>query len=179
MGNQGSTVISVRVSQPVKEKLEAESELNSISLNTLITQVLTKHVEWDRFAEDVGFVFITRQFLRALMDHIDDKTMSTIAVSTCRGAMRDAIIFIKGQINIDTFIQTLDQWLGASHIPFRHITNNGMDRYVVQHDLGTKWSTYFATVVNALLNEIGHRTANQVTNEQSVSFEVAKANKGY
>ena len=148
--------------------------MNSTTLNTLVSQILSKHVEWDRFAEDIGFVFLTKQFLRTLLDYVDEKALTMIAVSTCRGAMRDAMLFIKGKIDITTFIQALDLWFGASHMPFRHIVNGGSDRYIVQHELGRKWSIYIATVVNSLLTEMEYMVKNQKTDEQSVSFEIVK-----
>lgn len=177
MGNKNTSVISVRVNDGIKQKLEVESEMTAITLNTLISKILTKHTEWDRFAEDVGFVFLTKQFLRALLDHIDEKTITTIAVSTCRGAMRDAMIYIKGQVNHESFLGAVDLWFGASHLPFRHIQKDDVDKYVVQHELGKKWSIYLTTVINSILNEIGYRTSDQRIGEQSVSFEITKAGK--
>lgn len=174
MVKQRSAIISVRVSEDVKDKLDVESEMNSTTLNTLVSQVLSKHVEWDRFAEDIGFVFLAKPFLRTLLDYVDEKALTMIAVSTCRGAMRDAMLFIKGEINITTFIQALDLWFGASHMPFRHIINDGSDRYIIQHELGKKWSIYIATVVNSLLTEMNHMVKNQKMDEQSVSFEIVR-----
>jgi len=171
---KNTSIISVRVSGDVKEKLAVESEMNSTTLNTLTSQILTKHVEWDRFAEQMGFVFLTKQFLRTILDHIDDKTITTIAVSTCRGAMRDAILFLKGEITITSFLQAVDLWFGASHMPFRHIVKEGADRYIIQHELGNKWSIYIVTVINSMLNEISYHAINQKMNEQSVSFEIVK-----
>lgn len=103
--------------------------------------------------------------------------MTTIAVSTCRGAMRDAMIYIKGQISYESFLGAVDLWLGASHLPFRHIQKGDLDKYVIQHELGKKWSLYLSTVINSILNEIGYRTSDQRIDEQSVSFEISKAGK--
>ena len=170
-----SSVISVRVSDDVKEKLEVESELNAISLNTMIGQILTKHVEWDRFAEDIGVVVITRPFFRAVIEEVDDKTLTTIAVTTCRSAIRDAMLFITGKSDLPSFLKVLDLWLGASNIPFRHIVENHQDKYIVQHDLGNKWTIYFTSVTGTLLNELGYRMDKQVTTEQTITFEIVKA----
>ena len=158
-----SSVISVRVSDDVKEKLEVESELNAISLNTMIGQILTKHVEWDRFAEDIGVVVITRPFFRAVIEEVDDKTLTTIAVTTCRSAIRDAMLFITGKSDLPSFLKVLDLWLAASNISFRHIVENHQDKYIVQHDLGNKWTIYFTSVTGTLLNEFGYPLDKQVT----------------
>jgi hypothetical protein len=172
-----SVVISVRVPLSVKEKLDTESALNNISVNTMISQTLKKHVEWNRFAANIGFVFLTRGFLRAMLNSVDDSDITRIATTTCRSAMRDAVIFIKGEETLENFIETLDLWLAASNIPFRHITGNGTSKYVIQHELGMKWSTYFSSMLKSMVNELGYCLSNPTLNEQTVSFEIIKIAK--
>ena len=167
-----SAIISVRVDADTKNKLEIESEMKSMTLNTLIGQIITKHVSWDRFAEDIGFVFLTKPFLRAILSHVPEKEMTTIAVTVCRGAMKDATIYMHGELTLDTFIKSLDSWLAASHIPFRHIKDNDTDKYVIQHELGKVFSQYLVTVINAILNEFKFRIHKQELTDQSVSFEI-------
>jgi hypothetical protein len=171
-----SAVISVRVDVDTKDKLEMESEMKSMTLNTLIGQIITKHASWDRFAEDIGFVFLTKSFLRAILSHVPEKEMTTIAVTVCRGAMKDATIFMYGEITLDSYIKSLDAWLAASHIPFRHIKGDDEDKYLIQHDLGDVFSKYLVTVINAVLNEFTFCVAKQELTEQSVFFSIDKYN---
>jgi len=175
MGIKKSAVVTVRVNEDVKTKLEDESEMNGSTINTLISNILTKHVSWDRFAEDIGFIFLTKPFLRSILDEVDEKHIKKIAVSTCRGAIRDAVLFLKGEMNKESIVDAFDLWFGASHIPFRHIKKDEMDRYIINHGLGTKWSIYIGAVVNALLNEINYRVINQKSQDQSMSFDIVKA----
>ena len=169
-----SAIISVRVSADIKNKLEIESEMKSMTLNTLIGQIITKHASWDRFAEDIGFVFLTKPFLRAILSHVPEKEMTTIAVTVCRGAMKDATIYMYGELTVDTYIKSLDAWLAASHIPFRHIKDDNTDKYVIQHELGNVFSKYLITVINAVLNEFTFCIAKQDLTDQSVSFSIDK-----
>ena len=169
-----SAIISVRVDADTKNNLEIESEMKSMTLNTLIGQILTKHTSWDRFAEDIGFVFLTKPFLRAILSHVPEKEMTNIAVTVCRGAMKDATIYMHGEMTIDTFVKTLDSWLAASHIPFRHIKDDNTDKYVVQHELGNVFSQYLVTVINSILNEFKYRASKQELTDQSISFEIDK-----
>ena len=169
-----SAIISVRVDVDAKNKLEIESEMKSMTLNTLIGQILTKHTSWDRFAEDIGFVFLTKPFLRAILSHVPEKEMTNIAVTVCRGAMKDATIYMYGEITVDTFIKSLDSWLAASHIPFRHIKDDDVNKYVIQHELGNVFSQYLITVINAILNEFKSRASKQELTDQSISFVIDK-----
>ena len=169
-----SAIISVRVDADIKSKLEIESEMKSLTLNTLIGQIITKHISWDRFAEDIGFVFLTKPFVRAILAHVPEKEMTNIAVTICRGAMKDATIYMHGEMTIDTFIKSLDSWLGASHIPFRHIKDDHIDKYVVQHEIGKVFSNYLITVINSILNEFKFKASKQDITDQSVSFMIEK-----
>jgi hypothetical protein len=175
MGFKKSAVISARVSEDVKNKLEDEAEMKGSTVNTLTSNILTKHVSWDRFAEDIGFVFLTKPFLRAILDEVDERTIKLIATSICRGAIRDAVLFLKGDMNKDTIVEAFDLWFGASHIPFRHIKKDNIERYIVQHGLGKKWSIYIGAVVNVLLSEVGYRLENQKSQEQSISFDIVNS----
>ena len=174
MGIRKSAVVTVRVNEEVKAQLEDESELNGSTINTLISNILTKHVSWDRFAEDIGFIFLTKPFLRAVLDEVDENHIKKIAVSTCRGNIRDAVLFLKGEMNKESIVEAFDLWFSASHIPFRHIKKDGSDRYIINHGLGRKWSIYIGAVVNALLNEIQYRVINQKSQDQSMSFDIVK-----
>jgi hypothetical protein len=169
-----SAIISVRVDADTKNKLEIESEMKGMTLNTLIGQIITKHTSWDRFAEDIGFVFLTKPFLRAILSHVPEKEMTNIAVTVCRGAMKDATIYMYGELTVDTYIKSLDAWLAASHIPFRHIKNDDEDKYVIQHELGNVFSKYLVTVINSILNEFTFCIAKQDLTDQSVSFSIDK-----
>lgn len=169
-----SAIISVRVDADTKNKLEVESEMKSMTLNTLIGQIIKKHTIWDRFAEDIGFVFLTKPFLRAILSHVTEKDMTTIAVTVCRGAIKDATVYMYGELTVETFIKSLDSWLGASHIPFRHIKDEFQEKYIVQHDLGVVFSGYLITVINAILNEFKFQASKQELTDQSISFVINK-----
>lgn len=169
-----NNIISIRVDNDIKHKLSVESEMKSVTMNTLISKVLTKHVQWDCFAEDLGFVLLTKSFLKSMLDELDEESVKRIALNTCKGAIRDTIIFIKGELNITNFFEGVDLWFTASHIPFRHITTELDDKYIIQHELGKKFSIYIVTVLNAILNEMKFKITNQNIDEQSVTFTIEK-----
>ena len=62
----------------------------------------------------------------------------------------------------------------TTNSPFRHIRNDGEDKYVIQHELGDVFSKYIITVINAILNEFTFCVAKQDLTDQSVSFVIDK-----
>lgn len=166
-------VISVRVDEKTKQKLEVESDMKNLTMNTLVGQIVSKHVDWDRFTEDIGFVFVTKSFMRAILTNVPDEIITEVAVTVCRGSMKDATIFMHGSFNLENFIKTLNLWLGASNIPFRNISD-GKEKFIIQHELGEKYSHYLITVITSILNELKYSAINQEITDQSISFEIGK-----
>lgn len=136
MQEKRSSIISVRVHDEIKKKLILESEMESLTLNTLIGKILTKHIEWDQFADEVGMVMVTRPFLRAILELLSDDDIKKLAVTQCRSAFQDAVIFTTGDLTIINLLKTLELWLNSSHIPFRRIMKGDSDKFIIQHELG-------------------------------------------
>lgn len=172
MSSKKTSIISVRVDESIKERLGIESELENLTLNTLIGRILKRHVEWEKFAEDIGFVSSTKPFLRSLLDSVTDAKIEEIARTTCKSAFRDAVIYRGGKLSVFEFLKTLDLWLSSSHIPFRHIVKDVSERYIIQHELGKRWSLYIITLISSILEELEHKIVNVIKTEQSVSFKI-------
>jgi len=97
-----------------------------------------------------------------------------LASTTCRAAMRDAVIYIKKELTITTLLETFDLWLLASHIHFRHVNADDSEKYIIQHDLGAKYSLYLHTAFSAVLSEIGYITMNTKIGDQNLVFEIVQ-----
>lgn len=172
----GSSIITSRVKEDVKKKLEEECELKNITLNTLIGQILSKHVDWDRFAENIGFTFTSKVAIKAFLELLSEEQIEKITHNQCKDAMKSSIDFIQGEFNFESFIKTLDQWIGSSNIPFRHITTKDSEKFVIQHDMGKNWSLYIVSLAEATSWDLNYGIGKKIIGEQSVSFEIKKVN---
>lgn len=168
-----NSVISFRIFAELKELLEKESELKHITTNQLLNNIVRKHIKWDRFADEIGLVFLSKSVFRNLLSHIDEKELKIIASTICRGTMKDATMFQKGHIDFQSLLETVDMWLENSHIPFRRFSNTDKnEKYVIQHDLGKKYSYYLYTAVSTLFSDIGCVTKKESLTEQTLDFEI-------
>ena len=170
----GTSVITSRVREDIKEKLEEECKSKQVTLNTLIGQILAKHVDWDRFTEEVGFVSTSKVALKAFLESIPEKQVETIGRNQCNEAMKNTIDFIQGEFNFESFIKTLDLWIGSSNARFRHITTTSSEKFIIQHELGKNWSVYFISLIEAISWDLNYAVGNKTINGQSISFEIKK-----
>ena len=173
-----TSIISIRLSDEIKQKLDREAEINGTTLNTLATQILSRHTDWDRYAKDLGFIFSTRKFLKGILTDVSDETIEKIASTTCKDAVKDVIKFSFTEITLENFVKTFRLWLAASDIPYRFIPSNNKNggKFLVQHELGLKYSLYLQTMSGTILNELGYRVINIESHDDSLIFEVEFAN---
>ena len=166
--------ISARIDEGVRDSIENESKVQQISFNAMLNKILKKHVEWERFTQEIGMIYISKSIFRNILVKISDKDLKVLASTICRSAMRDAVIYIKKELTITTLLETFDLWLSASHIHFRRVKADDSEKYIIQHDLGAKYSLYLHTAFNAVLSEIGCTSTNAKIGDQNLVFEIAQ-----
>lgn len=168
-----TSVISFRIDEKMKDMLDKESQIKHTTTNNLLNSIVRKHIKWDRFAEEIGIVFLSKPVLRKLLTTIGEKELTILAATICRGALKDAALFQTGKITPQTLLETIDVWLEHSHIPFRRFSSeNNNEKYVVQHDLGKKYSLYLFTAISTLLSDVLCTTRKECLTEQTLDFEI-------
>lgn len=172
-----TSIISARLPDDIKQRLESAADTNGTTLSTLITQILSRYAEWDVFAKDLGFIFSTRKFLEGILSEVPRPVIEKIASTTCKDAVKEVITFAFSKVTLDGFVKTLHLWLSASAIPFKFIPNaqNDGGKFMIQHKLGQNYSVYILSMSGTLLDEIGYKLSNIESNEDNVNFEVSLA----
>lgn len=169
-----SVVVSFRINKKLKDALDKECELKKMGTSKILEKIIEKHIEWDRFAEEIGMIFVSKSIFRNLLSNMNEKEIKILASTICRATLKDAIIYMKGKFDISSSLDALSSWISYSGIPFRRRTENGKDSFMIQHELGSKYSTYLSTAVSTLLSEIGYGLKNLDSAEQSLSFDIVK-----
>lgn len=172
-----SAVISFRINKETKKLLETESELKNVTVNQILNNIISKHLKWDRFAKEIGLIFISKSIFRNILTKLSEEEIRLLATTICRDTIKDATIFMHGDFNYENLIDVIDIWITNSHIPFRRLqTDENNVKYIIQHGLGLKYSTYLFTATAILLQELGYTTQNKKLEDQSLTFEICKRN---
>lgn len=172
-----TTVISFRINKKLKKSLEDECELKNTSVNHALTEMVDNHLKWDKFAQEMGLIFVTKAIFREILSKMEDRQIKILATTICRGALKNATVYMKGELNYENFLEIVDLWLKHSHIPFRRIPNETHEKYILSHDLGEKYSYYIFTAINTILAELDCITQNSNLEDQTCSFEIKKPEK--
>lgn len=166
------TSVSARIESEIKEIMDSESELNHTSFNAMLNNILRRHVEWDRFTQEIGMIYVNKSALRSILAKLDERDIKLIASSTCRSGLRDAVIFLKKEMSFKSVIETIDLWLSASGLPFRHASGDYGEKYIIKHDLSVKYSIYLQTTIAALFSEIQYGLTDISISDHNLIFKI-------
>ena len=133
--------ITYRLPEKLVAELETEATQKSISQNVLVKQILEKYVQWDRFSNKIGMIPVPKGILQSLGDELDGKDIDEI-ITLIFPMIKDTVLFIKGGYDLERCIETLEDYMRASGMNSDHRVEGDTHVFLIQHDLGMKWSVF-------------------------------------
>jgi superfamily I DNA and RNA helicase len=133
----------MRISRKTDSLLRRDAKIKGISVNALLSSILTKYSEWDRNAEKFGFTSLTKQVFKGILASTDDESLLRSAKELGARVPKEFILFWFKKITLETFLNYVSLvckygGVGAceSEVDEQHHTLN------LQHDFGEKWSRF-------------------------------------
>ena len=144
---------TVRVTKALDEILVEDANLKGTSLNSLISSILTKYAEWDRYTEKLAHVTIPTTLLRALLDLItDEDALAKLGDRLGVELSSETTLFWFKKINQETLLRFLSlayKYGGAAVI---EIEDEGPElKFILYHKLGEKASIWFEHYFDKLI----------------------------
>jgi len=175
MSNKKKTeIISIRVDGLVKNNLNEECDFKKMTLNSLISQILSKYVERGALYKDVGFMSVRKSLLKILFQQISESCIKKISQTSGKEFFKETVLYLYGEYDKNSVIKTLDSWFDVSNIPFRKIDNIDSTKFIIHHELGSEWTLYFITMMKSIFDELNIKSSNYVKTIHSVSFNIYK-----
>lgn len=147
-----------RVKRQVIERIEADAEREGISTNALVNNILTRYYEWDRVANEIGFVSLAPNILDGFLQVSNEQQMakagSIVARSSC---FKDLSLHYFQRYDPKTFMKLalLLQKYGNNYKVQGDTDADGGRDLSFYHDLGKKWSSFIGTLLHDELNRLG------------------------
>ena len=167
-----------RLDSRLLDALKEEAEQKRTSLNTLVMQILMAHAEYHTFAATGGMVSMQKSLLIRLMEKLDPQEVIQLSEHIARNELKDTIMLMKGKYTPETIMDYVESWARAAGYPYRHHVQENEDgksrvthTFVMQHDMGERWSLYFAELFKFAFEQTGHKINFQHT-ANTTSFEV-------
>lgn len=144
--------ITYRLPAKIVEELETEAMQKNISHNVLVKQVLEKYLVWDRFADKIGIIPVPKKILETMGANFDWVQINQV-IESIKPVIRESVMFMKGRYDLKRCIETLEDYMRASGMLSDHRVEGALHHFVIQHNLGVKWSLFTEQLLKEIFAE--------------------------
>lgn len=152
-----SESVTFRLGKDVLNELRREAENRQVSLNTLANQMFKQFIDWHFSAAKAGWIPAQREMLKKLLSKYSDEEAKELGKYVAEFQMPDLILLLRRQYDFASFLDVMEALLRVSHFPYDHTENDGKHFFVIQHDLGKKWSLYLTQLFLTVCEELASR----------------------
>ena len=144
--------ISYRLPLKLLESLETEAREKNVSQNALVKQILTKYVEWERFAQKMGIIPVPQKILESLGGEMSHHEILKI-IDVLFATIKDSVMFMKGGYDLRRTIETLEDYMRSSGMESDHRKEGDVHHFIIQHKMGIQWSIFTELLLRRVFTE--------------------------
>lgn len=145
---------TIRLLEPLDEIVQMEAKEKGLSPNALLSSVITKYAEWDRFAERYGFVSLSKEFLRSTFGLTDATKIAEESAAKVSQELKNQVDFFFDEVNLSNFVLMLSMWAKYGRL-FALSTKKERDAVFIMlhHDFGYEYSRLFSLAIDEILRK--------------------------
>lgn len=162
--------VTFRIPSSSIHQLRRESTKKQVSLNTLVNQILKEHLDWHTYAAQARLFHVPRSFFSRIVDKLTDEELSELAVTNAKKDFVDIGLLLKGEFTLTSFLSILENWSRISSIPYKHEVNNNTHDFIIQHDMGRKFSILIKELYRYILEEMFEKKSDFTITDNTVMF---------
>jgi hypothetical protein len=162
--------ITLRLEKKILTKLRRESEQNQTSLNTLANQIFRQHTDWHSKASKAGYVPLQKPVIIKLLDRLSEEDVIRAAEDVSKDMFKDVLLLLRDENDLVSTLNVIETWVRVSGFPYKLEVDEEKEvySYVIQHDMGKKFSLLLATRARVILERLGKQGSFVVTDNTIV-----------
>ncbi|MFZ1076252.1 MAG: hypothetical protein WAN47_02350 [Nitrosotalea sp.] len=119
----------------------------------MINHILENYSNWS--LHNAEFIPIRKALLSKLLEKFTHEEIDSIAANMAQTRNKDTVLRFTTQFDVLNTLKTVDEWLRMTGFPYSYEVEGSIHRFIVLHDLGSKWSLYMAKLLVGTLNQFG------------------------
>ena len=173
MRRDQTETITLRLEKKILAKLRRESEQNQTSLNTLANQIFRQHIDWHSKASKAGYVPLLKPVIIKLLDRLSEEDVIRVAEEVSKDMFRDVMLLMRDESDLVSTLNHIETWIKMSGFPYKVEVDEDKEvySYVIQHDMGKKFSLLLATRARVILEQLENH-GNFVVTDNTIVLKV-------
>ena len=166
--------VTFRFDNEILSKLRNEADQKRISLNTLASQIFQSYIEYDMYASRAGMISFPKSLLVRIMDRLSEQEVERLSQYIAKNEIKEMILLVRNEYNLLAFLDMIESWLRASGIGYRRDVIDSVQTFVIQHDMGERWSTYFENLIKYVFKDLNENEPVFNKSDNSIAFRTAR-----
>jgi hypothetical protein len=154
---RSTTLRTIRLARDLDNLLQKDAKSKRISTNSLLTSIIVKYAEWDRYAEKFGFVSLTQAASRSILEAIDDNKLSQIGKDLGKRTFKEFLMLWFKKIDVEKVLEGFSLWCKYGGIAEYDLEIDGRNFTItLHHEIGEKWSNLIGHLISqGIKTELG------------------------
>jgi hypothetical protein len=165
--------VTLRFDKDILDRLKTEAKGKQISLNTLLNQLAIQHLDWHAHAAKAGFITVRKGKIVKMLEKISEKDIVEIAEYIAKKESKEFVLMLRNEYNIHSSLDVIETWIKIAGYSYRHEVMSGDHSYIIQHDMGRKWSLYLREQYRFIFEDFGLPRVEFDLSENTLSFRVS------
>jgi len=158
--------VSFRINPALRAGLEDEAKKVGVNLNTLVSQIFSRYMTWERYAGQLKFLPVSKDLLREVFQSMPKENIEKIARRLGETSAREQILFLFKQISMGSVLRFMELW--GSHFEALDYNHDGKKHFfTLHHDVNLNFSIFVKEYVSSMI---------QSTLTKMVQFETVSPN---
>lgn len=165
------TVIrTIRITKEMDKLLQNDAKTKRISVNSLVSMIMTRYAEMDRFNEKFGTITLRRESFKAILEELTEDKILKIAKEMGSVIPREFLLFWFKNVTLDSYLKYLSLICRYSGFGEYEVASDERSySLTVIHDMGYKWSIFLENlIVHGMKSTIGISPKTDVTKNSLV-----------
>lgn len=170
-----SATVTFRIDKVVLDRIREEADHRDMSLNSFLNQILREFTEWDMFMPDAGSIPVAKPVVIQMFEKMTKDEIQDLAVKIGKNAIEDMVLFMRGSIDLDSFLRWIEVRMKNCSVDVNHIVDSNKHRYIMKHNLGENWALYNKTMLETIFKELFEIPFSfQIHNGTMLIFEIQR-----
>jgi hypothetical protein len=170
LGLRKTETTTFRFDSETMKSLRDEAKQKDISTNTLLNQIVKVHLKWHANASNAGFIAVRRLLITSLISYLSEQEIISVAENVAKNTNKDTILLLENEYTMKSALDFIENWIKISGYKYKHHEiNDGQNRhmYVIQHDMGIKWSIYLTNLYQFLFDDVNKDNKRKIEIEKT------------
>jgi hypothetical protein len=166
-------VTSFRLEKETLAELHKIAERDKVSLNTLASQIFDQYLNWNSTAPQAGLIPQPKHLLIKIFEKLTNDEIIEIANHVAETQVKSLMLATRKEYTIGALMKGIEYWTKASNFPSSHVEKSGgIHQYIIQHEMGKKWSLYYKQVFGKTFEQLGVKSPKIDTTDHTLVMTI-------